>query len=118
MAVATLRDAPLRYAPQGEVDGLKDKHPQALSFDRARGVILPIAFGAGLLLLWQLAAMGFQMPKVILPTPADVFWALVNNARPMPGTSWRCWAERKAGPVSLSAGWYLCTRAKSSCSLW
>ena len=45
-------------------------------------------------------------------------WALVNNARPMPGTSWRCWAERKAGPVSLSAGWYLWTRAKSSCSLW
>jgi NitT/TauT family transport system permease protein len=59
--------------------------PVTLSFDRARGVILPVAFGAGLLLLWQLAAMGFQMPKVILPTPADVFWALVNNA----GTIWQ-----------------------------
>lgn len=54
--------------------------PVALSLDRARGVILPVAFGASLLLLWQLAAVGFQMPKVILPTPVDVFGALVNNA--------------------------------------
>lgn len=59
--------------------------PVTLAFDRARGVMLPMAFGAGLLLLWQLAASGFQIPKVILPTPTDVFGALLNNA----GTIWQ-----------------------------
>jgi NitT/TauT family transport system permease protein len=59
--------------------------PVTLAFDRARGFIPPVAFGAGLLLSWQLAAVVFHMPKVILPTPADVFWALVTNA----GTIWQ-----------------------------
>ena len=54
--------------------------PVILTFDRVRGILLPVAFGAGLLALWQLAVLGFQMPKVILPTPTDVFQALVNNA--------------------------------------
>ncbi|MCW5736817.1 MAG: ABC transporter permease [Enhydrobacter sp.] len=59
--------------------------PVGLAFDHARSIALPIVFGAGLLLLWHLAAVGFQIPKVILPTPGDVFTALVNNA----GTIWQ-----------------------------
>ena len=73
MAVSTLDTAPPAPAPV------------TLGFDRARGVVLPVAFGAGLLLLWQLAAVGLQMPKVILPTPVDVFEALLAKA----GTIWQ-----------------------------
>jgi NitT/TauT family transport system permease protein len=59
--------------------------PVTLSFDRARGIVLPVAFGAALLLLWQFSAISLQIPKVILPTPTDVFRALLDNA----GTIWQ-----------------------------
>jgi NitT/TauT family transport system permease protein len=48
--------------------------------DRLRGLVLPIAFAAGLLLLWQAAVAALQVPKVILPAPSDVFGALLANA--------------------------------------
>ncbi len=37
-------------------------------------MLLPTAFGAGLLLLWQALVVIFGYPKVILPAPSDIFW--------------------------------------------
>jgi NitT/TauT family transport system permease protein len=42
------------------------------SLRRARPIILPIATAAAALLLWQFAAVRFDVPAVILPTPIDV----------------------------------------------
>lgn len=56
-----------------------------LSLDRARGIVLPVAFAAGLLLAWQVSTALFQVPKVILPAPTDIYAALVGNA----GELWR-----------------------------
>jgi NitT/TauT family transport system permease protein len=50
------------------------------SLDRTRGIVLPVAFAASLLLAWQVSTVLFQVPKVILPAPTDIFAALVANA--------------------------------------
>jgi NitT/TauT family transport system permease protein len=48
----------------------------AAAIDRLRPVVLPTAFGAGLLLAWQLAVVVLDYPKVILPAPSDIVLAL------------------------------------------
>jgi len=48
----------------------------AATVDRLRPVVLPAAFGAGLLLAWQAVAVLFDYPKVILPAPSDIALAL------------------------------------------
>jgi len=50
-----------------------------MTLDRLRAALLPIAFAAGLLLLWQVVVRVLHFPKVILPAPSDVFAALVDN---------------------------------------
>ena len=55
--------------------------PSRSDCDRGRGVILPAAFGAGLLLLWQALVVIFGYPKVILPAPSDIYAALVDRLR-------------------------------------
>jgi len=50
-----------------------------LALDRLRPLILPVAFGAGLLLLWQALVVVFGYPKVILPAPSDIYAALVED---------------------------------------
>jgi NitT/TauT family transport system permease protein len=50
-----------------------------LGLHRLRPAILPIAFAASLLLLWQGLTVLFGFPKVILPAPSDVFAAFVGN---------------------------------------
>ena len=59
--------------------------PTAPSFERMRGVVLPVAFAASLLLLWQVSTVAFSVPRVILPAPTDIFAALLANA----GELWR-----------------------------
>jgi NitT/TauT family transport system permease protein len=53
--------------------------PPAAGFDRLRPALLPIAFAAGLLLLWEAAARLGGYPKVILPAPSDVLAALAGD---------------------------------------
>lgn len=48
----------------------------AATLDRLRPVVLPTAFGAGLLLAWQAAVVLFDYPKVVLPAPSDIALAL------------------------------------------
>ena len=50
-----------------------------LALDRLRPLILPTAFGASLLLLWQGLVVVFGYPKVILPAPSDIYAALVED---------------------------------------
>ena len=49
------------------------------TLDRLRPLLLPTAFGASLLLLWQALVVIFGYPKVILPAPSDIFTALVDD---------------------------------------
>ena len=53
--------------------------PAEAGFERLRPAILPIAFAAALLMLWELVVMIGGYPKVILPAPSDVFAALADN---------------------------------------
>jgi len=53
--------------------------PLALVLDRLRPLLLPTAFAAGLLLLWQALVVIFGYPKVILPAPSDIYAALVDD---------------------------------------
>jgi NitT/TauT family transport system permease protein len=47
-----------------------------MTIDRLRPLLLPTAFGAGLILLWQALVVIFAYPKVILPAPSDI-WAVL-----------------------------------------
>lgn len=53
--------------------------PGIAILDRLRPLVLPTAFAAGLLLAWQAFTVIFHYPKVILPAPSDIFWALIDN---------------------------------------
>ncbi len=53
--------------------------PTESGFERLRPAVLPIAFAAALLLLWELVVVIGGYPKVILPAPSDVFAALLGN---------------------------------------
>ncbi len=50
-----------------------------MTLDQLRPLVLPTAFAAGLLLLWQALVVVFGYPKVILPAPSDIFVALTDN---------------------------------------
>src|SRR3982075_1836126 len=50
-----------------------------MTLDRLRPLLLPTAFAAGLLLLWQALVVIFGYPKVILPAPSDIYAALVDD---------------------------------------
>ena len=56
----------------------------AIPLERLRPVVLPTAFAAALLLLWQALVVIFGYPKVILPAPSDIWVALWDNF----GTIW------------------------------
>jgi NitT/TauT family transport system permease protein len=47
--------------------------------DRLRAAVLPTAFAVALLLAWQALVVVFHYPKVVLPSPTDIFQALVAN---------------------------------------
>ncbi|MBY0322797.1 MAG: ABC transporter permease [Reyranella sp.] len=47
-----------------------------MTIDRLRPLLLPTAFGIGLILLWQALVVIFAYPKVILPAPSDI-WAVL-----------------------------------------
>jgi NitT/TauT family transport system permease protein len=46
---------------------------------RLRPLVLPTAFAAGVLLVWQAVVVVFDYPKVILPAPSDISAALIGN---------------------------------------
>jgi NitT/TauT family transport system permease protein len=53
--------------------------PAEAGFERLRPAVLPTAFAAVLLLLWEAAVVIGGYPKVILPAPSDIFAALIAN---------------------------------------
>ena len=53
--------------------------PVAAVFERLRPLVLPLAFGVGVLMLWQALTVIFDYPKVILPAPSDIAAALAGN---------------------------------------
>jgi NitT/TauT family transport system permease protein len=48
------------------------------------GLIVPIVFGATLLLIWEVAVRGLSIPQVLLPSPSQIFTRIVNS----PATLW------------------------------
>lgn len=48
-----------------------------MTIDRLRSLLLPTAFGTGLILLWQALVVIFAYPKVILPAPSDIWTVLL-----------------------------------------
>src|SRR5207302_8442222 len=53
--------------------------PAEDGLERLRPTVLPIAFAAALLLLWEAFAVIGGYPKVVLPAPSDIFAALADN---------------------------------------
>jgi NitT/TauT family transport system permease protein len=53
--------------------------PATADHDRLLSAVLPIAFAAALLLLWEVVAAIGGYPKVILPAPSDISAALAAN---------------------------------------
>jgi NitT/TauT family transport system permease protein len=53
--------------------------------DRAARLATPAVFGLLLLWLWQVAVMGFQIPKILLPAPTEVAAALFSHAAMLRG---------------------------------
>lgn len=49
------------------------------AFEKLRPLVLPTAFAAGLLLLWEALVWIFDYPKVILPSPSAIFQAITAN---------------------------------------
>ena len=52
------------------------------SLTRAVNLAIPIVFGATLLVLWELAAKGFGIPKVLLPAPSEI-WVRLTGSVPI-----------------------------------
>ena len=48
------------------------------------GLIVPLVFGATLLLIWEVAVRGLSIPQVLLPSPSQIFTRIVNS----PATLW------------------------------
>jgi NitT/TauT family transport system permease protein len=46
---------------------------------RAASVATPLAFGALVLAAWQIACVGFDIPRVLLPAPSAVALAIVRS---------------------------------------
>ncbi|MFZ5781666.1 MAG: ABC transporter permease [Pseudomonadota bacterium] len=73
---------PLALTPSAATSGGAFRFADLLSsplYERLRPLLLPTAFGGGLLLLWQVLAVVFDYPKVILPAPSDIWAALVAD---------------------------------------
>lgn len=52
------------------------------SLTRAVNLAIPIVFGITLLVLWELAAKGFGIPKVLLPAPSEI-WVRLTGSVPI-----------------------------------
>jgi NitT/TauT family transport system permease protein len=48
------------------------------------GLIVPFVFGATLLVIWEVAVRGLGVPQVLLPSPSQIFFRIVNS----PATLW------------------------------
>ncbi len=73
---------PAAMTPSSAVSGSAFRVAEVFSsplLERLRPLLLPAAFGGSLLLLWQVLAVVFDYPKVILPAPSDIWAALVTD---------------------------------------
>jgi NitT/TauT family transport system permease protein len=73
---------PAAMTPSSAVSGSAFRAADFFSsplLERLRPLLLPAAFGGSLLLLWQVLAVVFEYPKVILPAPSDIWAALVTD---------------------------------------
>ena len=43
------------------------------------GLIVPLVFGATLLLIWEIAVRGLSVPQVLLPAPSQIFTRIVSD---------------------------------------
>ncbi len=46
--------------------------------DRLQAVLVPVAFGAWLLYLWEMVVTGFGVPRVLLPPPSAIYAAILQ----------------------------------------
>ena len=61
------------------IDALSAFAPRSSGLTRATDLMVPIAFGLWLLVLWQVAVTGFGVPQVLLPSPLAILSTLVAN---------------------------------------
>jgi NitT/TauT family transport system permease protein len=70
----------------------------ALPPGRGRQWLAPAAFGLGVIALWELVVVGWNVPRVLLPAPSAVAQALA--------TRWEVlWPDFRQTAVAVIAGW-------------
>jgi NitT/TauT family transport system permease protein len=55
------------------------QHIAAQPASRLYALLIPALFGIALIYFWQLAVVGFAVPRVLLPAPTEIFQALTGN---------------------------------------
>jgi NitT/TauT family transport system permease protein len=80
-------------------DALAAAEPEDASLRRILGFAVPLAFGATVLFLWEVATVGFGIPAVLLPSPSAI---LARFATSLP-TLWADFAQTFLRAVL--AGW-------------
>ncbi len=70
------------------------QHPKALR------LLAPALLGAGLLLVWEVAVMGWNVPRVLLPAPHAVALALVARWTVL-------WPDFQQTAMAVIAGWII-----------
>ncbi|MBA4611807.1 ABC transporter permease [Stappia taiwanensis] len=61
------------------VEELSGLTPQSPLGQRLVALAIPLAFGVWLLILWQLAVVGFGVPRVLLPAPSEIWLRLLSS---------------------------------------
>jgi len=61
------------------VQALSALRPRGLAARRALAILIPLIFGAWLLILWEILVRGFAVPFVLLPPPSAIGERLANS---------------------------------------
>lgn len=56
------------------------QHIAALPTSRVYALVVPALFGVALIYLWQSVVVGFAIPRILLPAPTEILWALGREA--------------------------------------
>jgi NitT/TauT family transport system permease protein len=69
-------------------EGLVRLNPASAALRRAISVVVPLLFGAAILVLWEGMTRGFNVPSVLLPPPSAI-WARIVDSVPILAADFR-----------------------------